>query len=396
MLAGASLVYACFGALVSSMAVLVEPISADLSLSAMQMGTLLGAWQFVYLFTAIPAGYLLDRFGIRPCLLLAGLLMASSALIRVIATNYLGLMFAVMLFGVGGPLISIGAPKLVARWFAGAERSLAMGIYSSSVGVGMLLALFGTHSVLMPLVGHSWQNAFMVYATLTLASVAVWLAIMSRPISQLGNEQRAASAVGIGVFADLLRVPVVRVLLLFAIVVFYYNHTLQAWLPEVLRQRGLSASTAGFLAGIPALVAIPAVFILPRFATEARQRWLMRGIVTIGIVGVLLISIVPPAWFVVPLTLQGLARGCLYPMIMLALMNAEGMDAGRMGAASGLFFTAAEIGGVLGPLLGGGAIDATANYNTPLWLCALVLVPMLLFVGRAFGRPEPPRPAIPD
>ena len=69
MLFGASVVYACFGALMAAMAVLVKPISESLSLSPFQMGTILGAWQFVYLFASIPTGAVLDRFGLRPCLL---------------------------------------------------------------------------------------------------------------------------------------------------------------------------------------------------------------------------------------------------------------------------------------------------------------------------------------
>ncbi|MEO0996981.1 MAG: hypothetical protein AAFX58_05650, partial [Pseudomonadota bacterium] len=44
MLTGASLVYACFGALLASMAVLVAPIRESLQLSAAEMGTVLAAW----------------------------------------------------------------------------------------------------------------------------------------------------------------------------------------------------------------------------------------------------------------------------------------------------------------------------------------------------------------
>ena len=36
---------------------------------------------------------------------------------------------AVGLFGIGGPLVSIGAPKAIAQWFQGAERGFAIGVY---------------------------------------------------------------------------------------------------------------------------------------------------------------------------------------------------------------------------------------------------------------------------
>lgn len=99
MLFGASLLYACFGALMAAMAVLVKPISESLDLNAFKMGTILAAWQFVYLFASIPTGAVLDRFGLRPCILLAGLIIASSSLLRIFVDSYFGLLFAVLIFG---------------------------------------------------------------------------------------------------------------------------------------------------------------------------------------------------------------------------------------------------------------------------------------------------------
>ncbi|HKL63736.1 MAG TPA: MFS transporter, partial [Woeseiaceae bacterium] len=125
MLAGVSLLYGCFGLLMAATAALVTPIRTDLGLSGAAMGTILGAWQFVYLFTAIPAGSLLDRFGLRPCLLAAALILAASAALRALADDYWTLLFAMMVYGMGGPLISIGAPKLVRRWFDDRSRGLA-------------------------------------------------------------------------------------------------------------------------------------------------------------------------------------------------------------------------------------------------------------------------------
>ena len=157
MLAGASLVYAGFGGLMAGMSVLVKPISDSLGLSPLDMGTVLGAWQFVYLFAAIPAGVLIDRVGLRSSLVVAGLIITLSSAMRMYADSYAALLLAVCLFGLGGPLISVGAPKLVSRWFAGAERGLAMGIFMSSTAVGALLATVGTNSVVMPLVGFEWD-----------------------------------------------------------------------------------------------------------------------------------------------------------------------------------------------------------------------------------------------
>ena len=87
------------------------------------MGSVLGAWQLVYIVTALPCGALVDRFGLRRSLLLCSLVMGFSFILRAYAVDHLTLFLSVALFGFGGPLVSIGAPKLISLWFAGRERA---------------------------------------------------------------------------------------------------------------------------------------------------------------------------------------------------------------------------------------------------------------------------------
>ena len=51
-------------------------------------------------------------------------------MMRGFAQGQLTLLSAVAFFGLGGPLISVGAHKLISIWFNERERKLAMGIYS--------------------------------------------------------------------------------------------------------------------------------------------------------------------------------------------------------------------------------------------------------------------------
>jgi MFS-type transporter involved in bile tolerance (Atg22 family) len=56
------------------------------------------------------------------------------------------------------------------------------------------------------------------------------------------------------------------------------------------------------------------------------------------------------------------------PVIMLILMDAPQVGPERMGAAGGLYFTAGEVGGVLGPLLLGVAADLTGSFREGLFM----------------------------
>jgi len=65
MLALLWLLYITFGLVSRSIFPLVTPILADLKLSYSQMGLILGSWQLTYIFAALVAGAILDRWGVR-------------------------------------------------------------------------------------------------------------------------------------------------------------------------------------------------------------------------------------------------------------------------------------------------------------------------------------------
>jgi cyanate permease len=384
MLFGASLVYASFGGLMAAMSVLVKPISDTLSLSPFQMGTVLGAWQFVYLFAAIPAGAVLDRVGLRPSLAVAGTVITLSAAMRVYADSYAALLLAVCLFGLGGPLISVGAPKLVSRWFAGAERGLAMGVFMSSTAVGALLATIGTNSVIMPLAGGDWRGAFLIYSWVMLSVTVAWVLIASRPRSALGDTAGAATRpwLDTGVLRSLLANPEVRLTMLMAVTMFFFVHSLNAWLPEILRGKGLSLVDASYWSGLPVLIAIGATLIITRLAVPARRTVILIGVTLLAMTSALLLETRPVALLAGSLLGLGIARSCLVPVALLVLMDAEPGDGSAVGTASGLFFAAGQIGGMLGPVLCGLAIDATGDYGSPLHMMAAAMVVLMLLLVR--------------
>jgi len=103
------------------------------------------------LVAAAPGGAAMDRFGPRRTLFVATMVIVASGLLRASAESYGFLLFAVAIFGLGGPLISVGAPKVIALWFEGKDRAFAMGVYITGPSLGMISGLAFTNPVLMPL-----------------------------------------------------------------------------------------------------------------------------------------------------------------------------------------------------------------------------------------------------
>ena len=165
MLALIWLAYFAFGMIGSSIPPLVTPIAHDLALTYSQIGSILGAVLLVYIPLAISVGLLIDRAGMKRSIVAAVALVPLSAFLQSFATDFETLFLSVCVFGIGGPFLSIGAPKIVASWFSGKERGLASGIYMTGPFIGMSTSLAITNTVIMPLIG-TWRDTLRLYALL--------------------------------------------------------------------------------------------------------------------------------------------------------------------------------------------------------------------------------------
>jgi len=391
MLFGVWLVYTCFGMAVYSTAPLVEPIATELGLSLGAMGTIMGAWPLVYIFMAMPAGALLDRIGVRPGLVIATAVITLSMVLRSVADGYLLLFLAVALFGVGGPLVSVGAPKLISAWFEGKERGLAIGIYSTGPTMGAVLTLTLTNSVIMPATGGDWRATLLVYAALVAMAGVVWFLIGSRPAARLHDPSDLSAGTlqaQFRIFSSLLEVAAVRIVLLLACGIFVFNHALNNWLPEILRTGGMTAAEAGFWASLPSLIGTVAALSLPRFATGSRRLPVFLLTVLLAATATLLIAYASGTLLALGLVFQGIARGAMIPIAMFTLMEIREVDARVMGAAGGLFYTAAELGGVIGPTMTGVLADATGAFLVPLMTLTVVCLGcagLVVVLGKSAG-----------
>lgn len=381
-------IYFSFGVIIASMAPLVADIRADIDANNAVIGAILGSWPLTYIFCAIPCGMLLDQVGPRRILGLATVIMAASALLRCLADTPFQLLLAVALFGAGGPMISVGAPLVIAKLYQGKERATAMGLYVTGPYLGGLVALGLTNAVILPLVGGNWRGVMVVYAGLVLASGVVWLLVSSgRALSP--NSVGDGKKYNLGAFTEILAVPAVRLILAIAVGVFFINHSFNNWMPEILRSYGFSAVSAGYWAALPPAVGILGVLVIPRFATLEWRLVVMGCLFTAVLVASLLLQFQQPGLLAMGLMLQGLARGSMMTVAIMLLMETPGVPEERLGLAGGLFFTSAEIGGVLGPVSFGTLAHWTGSFMVPLLgvtLTAVLMIALLATLQRWQSR----------
>ena len=378
---GVWLLYGSFGLVATSLAPLASLIIDDLSMTHTEMGLAMGAWQLVYIFSAVPAGILLDRIGPRYALTLGGLLIGVSALARLFADDATTLIVAVMLFGLGGPIISAGAPKVVVSSFVGSSRGLAMGIYMTGPATGSIVALTSTHSILLPLFDQDWRQVMALWTAVTFLAAIIWFLLATFTRSASPVEPASGRSSQLRVIAELIQKPTVIIVLLMSISVFMFNHGLNNWLPELLRSHGLSAVNAGYWAAFPTLIGIVGSLIIPRLATPERRFNILIALSIAACIASLLLRFSEPASLLAGLLLQGVARSSLMTVLILTLVELPEIGERHAGVASGLFFSAAELGGVLGPLSLGLLYSPGSGFSAGLTLLTVI---SLTIVGGSF------------
>ena len=365
MLAGVWLAYCSFGLVSGAMPPLIGPVSEELNLSRSAMGSILGAWPLVYIASAIPAGALIDRFGLRNSLAAGIVLISISGLMRAVATDYATLFLAVAIFGLGGPFISIGAPKLISIWFNQRDRGMAMGVYMTAPPVGRIVALATANSILMPAYGSSWRLTLATYAGVALLAGLIWwvLAKDARQAGAKGDDGPGSFSSTFSVFPFLLRIRVVQVVLVLSMGSFLFRHGLNDWLPEILRTSGMTAAEAGFWAAFPIVVGIGATLLIPYVAKVGRRTPILVASFLISGAATLILATTTGTPLVLGLFILGTAGRAAGPITMLILMDARRIGSQHIGAAGGLYFSAGELGGVLGPLLLGIVSDVTGGFR---------------------------------
>lgn len=378
MLALAWLLYGSYGLIAFSLPPLVTPILEELNISHSRMGLILGAWPLTYIIVAAIGGAIIDKWGIRKSLFVGIIIIGLSESLRYFTNGFAFLFLCVALFGIGGPMISIGCPKTISLWFRGRERGMAVGIYSMGTWIGGIVALSTINSIFMPLTGYSWRLTFVGFSLLAFVTALLWwfLAKDIKPAESTEGDSMTK------VFTTLSRVRNIQLILIIGFLSMVIGHGVTDWLPKILEAGGLSAATAGFAAAIPILGGIPAVLTVPRMVAPHLRGRIVALSSLLAAIAVLMITAMSGVNLIMGLLFYGLASYILTPLLMLILMELPEVGSRYMGAAAGMYFCIAEIGGFAGPIIVGAFKDLSGGFLLGIgFLAGLSIIRLVMALG---------------
>ncbi|TAL92927.1 MAG: MFS transporter [Paraburkholderia sp.] len=271
-----AMIFMCFLANVinfidrANLAIAAPSIRADLGLDAVGMGLVLSAFFWTYAFLQLPAGWFIDKVGVRVSLALAVGWWSVFTVATGMARGLAQLVGMRLMLGVGEAAAIPSFAKVAFNWFPRSERGLASSIFDSGSRVGSALSL-PLVAWLIALVG--WRGSFMVTGGLGIVWALAWWfiyrdperyrAIAPKAVDALLAQRGApavvdARAAGTVSWLDLFRYRTVWGMMIGLFCLNFAIYFFITWFPSYLLQsRGFSLTSLGTLGMLPALLAIP-------------------------------------------------------------------------------------------------------------------------------------------
>lgn len=362
-------------------------IGKEYGLSAGLMGVAFSAFSWSYFAAQVPSGAMLDRFGARIIYLIAIAGWSLSTLMHATITGFSSLIGWRLSLGLFESPCFPANSNIVGAWFPRSERARAVGVYTAAE---YLPLGFATPLLLWILNAHGWRALFFFSGGLGIFFTIFWWLFYRDPaksranaaerklIRDGGGRESTASTRPFS-WALLRKLASNRQIIALCLGQFAVFSTFQfflTWFPTYLATaRHMGWIKVGFFASLPYLAGFFGIlfagwlsdFLLKRGATLNLARKLP------VIAGLLLASTIVLANYVEN---DALVVGILSLAFFAQAMSSSGWSVlsevapeGTLGIIGGLFGAAANLSGIVTPLVIGIIVQETGSF---IWALAFV------------------------
>ncbi|WP_240503102.1 CynX/NimT family MFS transporter [Streptomyces prasinopilosus] len=393
---------------ITSLGALLEEVRTGLGMSGTVAGLLTSLPSLCFAVFGVTAPRLARRFGPGAVVCAGMAAIGAGLLIRPFTGSTAGFVAVSALALMGIAVGNVLMPVIVKQWFPDRVGSMT-GLYSMALALGTALAA----AVTVPateVLGGDWEAGLVLWAALAAAAVLPWLLFLGErgrapaertPARERRRRERRTSGEGTpgkrvpGRRPARERVPapgprITRSRTAWALAVFFGLQATAAyitmgWMPQIFRDAGVPASTAGLLLALTMVMGVPLAFVIPRVAARLpRQGPIVVVLGVSGLVGYAGLYFAPAAGALAWALLLGIAN-CAFPLALTMV----GMRA-RSGAGVAKLSAFAQSTGYLislpGPLLVGFLYQHSGGWGLPLALMSALLIPQMaagVLAGRA-------------
>ena len=357
-------------------------MSEDLHLSTASIGILLSAFSWIYSFMQMPAGWLVDRFGVRRSYSLGFIFWSFTSALTGLATGFASLVGLRVALGAGQAVSFPASSRAVANWFQQRERGMVTGVYLTGVrfGAALINAAGGYF-----LARYSWKLFFLVTGLVPLIWLLPWRLFLGKweaaPVSAAAMQRGAGNASFLESLLLLRNRSVFGIFLGF----FAYDYVWFVfiyWLPGYLKiERQFTPHELAIYSSVPYLP-MAAIIILSGLLSD----WLVRRgknekrvRKTLILIGLAIASLIVPAGMVadnmtsvwlLTISLSGLGIAAPNTWTLTQAVCEKRI----VGTVSGIQNFGGNLGGILAPALTGFIAHFTKSFALAFVLAGVVLV----------------------
>ncbi|MFJ3281716.1 CynX/NimT family MFS transporter [Streptomyces halstedii] len=368
---------------ITSLGPLMKEVRDGLHMSGSVAGLLTSVPPLCFALFGFMAPRLARRFGPGAVVCTGMAAIASGLLLRPFVGGTAGFVAASALALMGIAVSNILMPVIVKRWFPDRVGTMT-GLYSMALALGTAFAAALTVPMTNAL-GGSWKTGLAVWAVPALIAVVPWLALVrDRTGSAERHEAKPAATLAPAPAPRITRSRTSWALACFFGLQATAAYITMGWMPQIFRDAGVSAGTAGVLLAVIMAMGVPLAFVIPRVATRLRtQGPIVLVLGGSGLVGYAGLYLAPASGAWIWAVLLGIAN-CAFPLAltMIGMRSRTGAGVVRLSAF------AQSIGYLLsipGPLLVGVLYQHSGGWGLPLALMAGLLVPQTV-AGVLAGR----------
>ncbi|MFD9381002.1 MFS transporter [Streptomyces sp. NPDC059999] len=364
---------------ITSLGALFEETRTGLGMSGTVAGLITSVPALCFAVFGVTAPRLSRRFGPAAVVCAGMVAVAAGLLIRPFATNAAGFLAASALSLAGIALTNVLLPVIVKRWFPDRVGTMT-GLYSMALAAGTSLAAAATVPLTSAL-GGSWRTGLLIWAALAVAAVLPWLSI-----AVAGRRDKAAAPAGTAPDAG---PRVARSRTAWALGCYFGlqatgAYVTMGWLPQIFRDAGVSAGTAGVLLAVTMVMGVPLAFVIPNLAGRMRNQGAIAVVLGLfGFLGYAGLWLAPAAGAWAWALLLGVSN-CAFPLVITMIGLRAKSPAGVVKLSAFAQSTGYLIS-IPGPLLIGTLYQHSGGWDLPLALMAALLVPQIA-LGVLAGR----------
>ncbi|MFF6932683.1 CynX/NimT family MFS transporter [Streptomyces sp. NPDC008312] len=365
---------------ITSLGPLLEEVRDTLHMSGSVAGVLTSVPPLCFAVFGFMAPRLARRFGAGAVVCAGMVAIAAGLLLRPFVGGTAGFLAASALALMGIAVSNVLMPVIVKRWFPDRVGTMT-GLYSMALALGTALAA----ALTVPLtdaLGGSWKTGLAVWAALAVVAILPWLPLVRD--RGPGSDRSAGQAPKPAPALRITRSRTSWALACFFGLQATAAYITMGWMPQIFRDAGIPAGTAGVLLAVTMAMGVPLAFVIPRVASRLRtQGPIVLVLSGCGLAGYAGLYLAPAGGAWLWALLLGIAN-CAFPLAltMIGMRSRSGAGVVRLSAfaqSTGYLLS------IPGPLLVGVLYQHSGGWGLPLALMAALLVPQTV-AGMLAGR----------